>query len=362
LECPSCTFQNTPGTAACVRCAGRLDFTGVDITPPRAGRFGVSRWARVGASIARFRFRNALADLRTALMADDRTEMSRVALAISIIPGAGQWAVGQRVLGTLLFLVWGALMAIAIVYIGTDYSYMFGGAIIGWHCFAVNLIARPALMQRPIIERAGWGLVIWVCLLTLVYTPAFILLRRGVGWIGIEGIRYSETLQRGDVIVYAGRWFKPDQWERGDLVSYIMRSFWGPGFYIRDGRGIDRIIALPGDEVIYTGDTLLVNGVEPPPELRPLLTWPRQGGTHFTVPEGHVVIVPSTLAIEANVIVASRNGQTDTLRDLISIDEQEISGRVLWRMRPWTRFGPVTPGASPALDESATNSAIGAAP
>lgn len=354
MECPSCTFQNTPGTASCVRCSGRLDFSGVEITPPRAGRHGLSRWARVWASIARFRLGNALADLRTALMADDRAEVSRVALALSIIPGAGQWAVGQRVLGTLLFLVWGVLLAASTLFIGTPYSYMLGGAIVGWHCLAVNLIARPALMQRPVMERAGWGLVIWICLLVCVYTPGFILLRRCVGWVGIEGIRYTQTLRQGDVIVYAGRWFKPAQWERGDLVSYVMRGFIGPTFYIRAGRGVDRIIALPGDEVVYSGNALLVNGVAPPAAQRPLLEWPAQGGTRFIVPEGRVVIVPSTLPLQANATSAPRSGQADTLRDLITVDEQDISGRVLWRTRPWARFGPVEDVPGPPAPTGAT--------
>ena len=76
----------------------------------------------------------------------------------------------------------------------------------------------------------------------------------------------------------------------------------------------------------------------------------------------HVVIVPSTIALHANATTTPRGSQADTLRDLITIDERDISGRVLWRVRPWARFGRVNPGGDPATDEALTSAATGAAP
>ena len=43
MECPSCTFQNTPGTNACVRCGTVLDLRAVDFIPPRASQSAVVR-------------------------------------------------------------------------------------------------------------------------------------------------------------------------------------------------------------------------------------------------------------------------------------------------------------------------------
>src|SRR5262245_54925649 len=44
MQCPSCTFQNMPGSARCARCGAMLSFTAetIDVHPPRATTLGKS--------------------------------------------------------------------------------------------------------------------------------------------------------------------------------------------------------------------------------------------------------------------------------------------------------------------------------
>src|SRR5690554_8127736 len=60
MQCPSCRFENMPGSGQCARCSGLLVIGNVDVHPPRAS--SIQRRMPVEMRTAAYRLRMATAE------------------------------------------------------------------------------------------------------------------------------------------------------------------------------------------------------------------------------------------------------------------------------------------------------------
>ncbi|HVO77120.1 MAG TPA: hypothetical protein VMT60_03960, partial [Candidatus Bathyarchaeia archaeon] len=122
MECPSCTFQNTPGTHNCVRCGTLLDLESVDFIPPRASSGRAARRARGARDAARFWIASGWSDIGRSLRIPESTSINWYQAWWLLVPGLPQIRTrtrGLRLLGFGILLVWTAIVAMAIGNAGT---------------------------------------------------------------------------------------------------------------------------------------------------------------------------------------------------------------------------------------------------
>jgi hypothetical protein len=347
MECPNCTFQNSPGLKRCLRCGGLLDFSAVAVEPPRAGHGRARRRAGGAGRAAGRRVAYAAEDLSRAL----RCPIVGVRwsdLALSILPGLAQVRRGPRALGWALLAAWSVDLFLAAAFIGSGLSAVLCLFAVSLHCLAISLLLNATLMRMPLERRAAFGLGVYLLLLLGLYRPVGALGRGAFGWLEVSNIRGDAgILANRDVVLYTGRLTRPAAFERGDLVVYEIGRSRSGGAVIRPGLGIERVLGIPGDEVETDGRIVRVNGEELPPEQGPVGDAGRLPRMTLRASEGQYIILPT---------VVTHTGYANAgpvvnlaLISLAVVREDHIRGRVFWRMRPWLRAGvpraPVGTGA-----------------
>src|SRR5690242_2675405 len=127
MQCPSCQFENMPGSRNCARCGGMMALAtvAIDVHPPRAGRFSKSMpnlWGRF------WNFRRVVEDIRGRMARPfqqlferfDDVDFSLGTTARCIIPGWAHAHRGNKYRGRLFLLIYLALLAGGIVFFGTS--------------------------------------------------------------------------------------------------------------------------------------------------------------------------------------------------------------------------------------------------
>lgn len=343
MECPNCTFQNTPGLKACVRCRGLLDFSGVAIEPPRASEGRLSRRWRGMRRSAGHQIGGAVADAARAVRIPLRVGISWNDLLWSILPGMAQVRRGVRVLGWPLFVAWLGLLIGAVVIVGSPFATFLALSAISVHCLAVSLLFNSTLAGLPVVKRAGAGLLIYASIVSVIYAPAYLAFSGVARVLEVRGVRSGPVITNGDTILYTGRWIRPAAFKRGDLVVYDIDRARTGGAIITAGLGVERVLGVPGDHVRFDTTGVWVNGVEQVPELWPLGGVGRLPSLSLTAGPGEYIILPSALrwTTQGNVqgVVAQIMDRVARVRD------DHVRGRVVWRIRPWARAG--VPAAEP---------------
>jgi hypothetical protein len=334
MECPNCTFQNTPGLPVCVRCQSRLDLTDIEVTPPRASGSLVvrssRRWSWRVKAAAQYMGRSATATARNAIP----REVCISELLWSVVPGRGQVRHGHRVLGMCILVGWAVFILLAAMNAGSPSGYFFVFSAIGVHCFGVSLVLAPALRDMHFGHRLLAGIATWLLLVGVIYWPASRLLGNVFALTPIEEVRESRIMERGDVLLSTGPWTRPESIHRGDIVMYRIRGFTMPAVIVREGVGIDRVIGLPGDRVEIRKGRLTVNGEPPSEQFGPLGSTKSLPDTSISVGEGQCVVLPSLAAWY-------QHGQVNTgamMQRVSTISNSDVLGRVLGRLRPWSRL------------------------
>lgn len=335
MECPNCTFQNVPGQRACARCHSLLDLSGVSVEPMRAGAVALPMaFRRAGV-----RFRSMFDSLAAVRLGSAREwiglDLDRADLLRLIIPGWVYFHRGWRVFGWIVTVVWLILCAIALILHGGGGGWTAYFVLLGWHGFAISLALSPSLQQFNFGKKMLAGLVVYASLNLLIYAPTFLILRGFVAPFEATGILSGPVLTDGDVVLRTGRWTRPERFERGDLVVYRVN---GMNARVEGGFGIDRILAVAGDEVVFGPSSLTVNGrplpaIEGP--IRPIALDART----FRVPAGTCIILPSVLHLRVAGPAAMRE---QLIYAVSQVRERDILGRVLIRSRPFSRSGTIS--------------------
>lgn len=338
MECPNCQFQNVPGMRACARCQSTLDLSSVQIEPPRAG-------VRVlPTSVRQASFRGGLA-LGNGLRRAGRSikvhpDLNMGALARSVIPGWGHRRLGYRRFGWGATAAWLFLAFVAFFMQGGPGGWTAYFVLVGWHSFVVSLILANALRDASMRRRVVVGILAYALLNGLIYLPAGLLMRQFVVPFTAAGIASGPVLRNGDVVLRTGPWLGPGLLDRGDVVVYrFIRLQVGGHANAQGGFGIDRVLAVPGDEVSMGSEGVRVNGTllaKDAGPLRPILL----PTFTTTVPEGSYLILPSVLQIHLQGDQSLRDA---LIRSVCLVPASEIDGKVLCRTRPFARAGALRP-------------------
>ena len=352
MQCPSCDFNNIPGSRACARCQSRLDLASVDFTPPRAADHAIPlRVRQVGWRICSLSDGAGLAQW---LRLHFPSQVDSLRIACGIIPGWGHRRSGQQALGWLLTAVWLVLVLLAAYTRGGAFGWPAYFALVGWHGFTVSLLLIPVLRESSLPYRMFIGLSTWALLNLVMYMPAWWLVSRMIVPIPTHALMAARGIQPGDTVLRQGPWLRPHAYSRGDVVAYHVERFYGGGAYIHEGLLIDRIIGAPGDIVELADNRISVNGqrVEEV-DLLPLRDNFPCGSATFTLRDGEYVIIPST----GRFTLQGMPAQRAAINGIARVPQDRILGRVIFRTRPIWRAGPMR-----WIDDTPQTPATGASP
>ncbi len=333
MQCPSCQFENMPGAVTCGRCRAALQLSGttVDVHPPRAGRYAkqLRRWLPVRH--LRFSAGQRLTDFARRLT--PRYAWDRPATGVWLrlaLPGWPQRYLGQRKRGQVFWWLYVILLLVALISLGTTAGALAVGLALSLHISSICDICWSADRDWRVglSTSAAMIAVVGVSL----YLPAVWTMSR---FVGVRRINLTAgPLREGDAVVY-----HRGTAHVGDVVVYRIREHQlaargnvgeNIAYFVR-GEYIDRIVAGPGQLVLWEDRHLLVDGH--PSAWQPLNPGGIPADLKFVVPEGYYGILPSTQPQVAPVF------PSQVWQAVSIVPRQSIEGVVVLRHRPPWRWG-----------------------
>jgi signal peptidase I len=344
MQCPSCRFENIPGLDACGRCGTTLALATavIDVNPPRASRNAkrlrkaVPRrffyQARDAATQAHERFVGSVVN-------DSHVPLPEPGiLSRLIIPGWAHLHSGFRIRGLVFSWLYAVLLGFGLLQWGTEFGSILLGLAFAVHASSImDILLRQGTVRFPrMIATAAF---VFAGLSILIYYPAGQVL-----WAMAAPIEYVTDVppfQRLDVVLVNHWAFALTNPRRGDVVllnpnTLIRRAADGPQmahvrFAFEENQAIDRLIGLPGDEVVWDGGKLAINGrVMSWGPLRPERL-PQY--LQVKVPGDRYLIFPTTS------IWAGNAGTPESQWKALSLTSRsDILGGVYLRLSPITRF------------------------
>ena len=333
MQCPSCEFQNMPGSGRCARCGASLALATatIDVHPPRAGRYqrhvpqfwGLHRaWANWLSTASR--------PIAAGFAHFDDTNFDLGTILRLVVPGWAQYYRGRPERGLIFLCAYLGILAPGVVLLGTGLGSVLIGLAFGVHVVA----AVDAMVGRfsDFAGRAAFSLFCGLGLLGLMYLPIGYLVSRVATPIQIT--QNVGQFAGGDVLWYN----RSADIVPGDLVYYRvpptevrgrMENGYAANFIFRDA-WINRVVATEGQQVSWEGGAMLVDGNPVP--------WPigtrfeTSNFSPFTVPPGVVLIPPDGL------LPGSLDLRTEVWRQLSLVPRQDVYGSVFLRTAPLSRF------------------------
>ena len=341
MQCVNCDFENMPGTAACARCGSVLQFGEICIEPPRAtkGRIATrvrQMWYPLRDGLGRVRVSRRQLSL---LLPEP---VSRSALLRSIIPGLGHLKTHRRGLGWCLLCAWLIFLLLTLVSLGTGSHFLFRNLVVMTHAAAIVSLFGASLGYERLLVRALFGFVVFAGLHLLLYQPIAWACTRACVLLPVPQIGANDVVRQGDVLLYEGPWLRPESFRRGDLVTYRIDHQQTSGYYIQAGFGLDRVVAVAGDHVQLVEGRLYINGASPPEGDGPLAALPLLDELELDVGPGDCLILPTCLNVTLPAGHAgNQTAHQQLIRSVSVVAEDDIRGRVVFRLRPLKRFGSV---------------------
>lgn len=340
MQCASCRFENMPGVGACGRCGSPLALgtLAVDVHPPRAAPWAkrLRRWLPIHPALYGARDAGRALVRESGLRETLRMELPGTFAGLfgrALVPGWPQFYLGQPLLGRAFLGSYLTLLLLSLLLYGTTLGSLLLGLV-----FSVHVASCVSVLRLGGIQGAAFwvGVVVVFLLLSLgVYAPAGWLVNRAAS---PAELRFNAPpFEYGDVVLYSPGyyWFRAPR--PGDVVLYDQQ---GGNFplnppqhgYIRvaQGQRIDRILAGPGDRVLWEKGELTVNGQPSPLQpLNPATLVPRLA---LDIPPGHYLILPTAGPGLPAALTA------DNWRGLTVVPLASIHGRVFLRSYPFTRI------------------------
>jgi hypothetical protein len=338
MQCSSCRFENMPGVEVCGRCGSslRLATAVLDVHPPRA-RPWVKRLRRaLPISRASVGVRDAASEVRRQLRrgADElRVPVPEWALlARLVVPGWSHFRCGQRMRGRIFLGLYLALLLPGLLFWGSMLGSILLGLAFSVHASAALDIALQTPKEFP--SRVFTTLAVTAALSLGLYVPAGWLLTRVADPRNI--LETATPLEEGDVVLVNHLAYRRSRPRLGDVVLLHIESMMfpaqgnRPAMAIPAGEIIDRVLAGPGDEVIWENQQLRVNGS--PSDLLPLNPERLALRLKIRVPENHYLVLPTT------VPRLDRRATTAMLQSVSSVPAEQILGRAYLRHQPLWRW------------------------
>jgi hypothetical protein len=338
MQCTNCQFNNMPGSAVCGRCGTSLGLAtaAVDVHPPRAGKFA-KRMRRV-RPVARtyYEAREVAGEARSrTLWLFGQVAPSAPPLPVvwrMILPGWSHLYAGRRLAGHLFLWSFLVCLLFGLLLFGHLWGSIFLGLAFSIHSSAILDLISQDLAPGEVVRRMVRGLLITVALALILYLPMGRLLTR-VADPQVIDMAVAPFLEEHDVLLV-------NHWAHarvGRIVLYDLPEYTAPGTghnrTVFTGRRIDRILAGPGDSVLWEDGRLTVNGV--PTDLMPANPIHPPGKALFLVPQGHYFILPST------TMYARGPANSGIWRALCMIPFESIHGQAYLRSHPISRWAVI---------------------
>ena len=165
----------------------------------------------------------------------------------------------------------------------------------------------------------------WVKALLFAGIIVFIVFRFLIQVVSVDGSSMAPTLQDGDRLISSNLFYTP---EYGDIVILSKNTGLNEAL-------VKRIIAVAGQtvDINENGEVVVDGKVLSEPYIAETISDNRRGDFDYpvTVPEGMVFVMGD-----------NRNHSTDSRFSAVGfIDEDEILGRVIFRLLPLDKIGPV---------------------
>lgn len=340
MQCPSCQFENMPGSRLCARCGGMLGLAtiAIDVHPPRAGRLSTRMprlWSRfwfLRQTIANHfpSFRSVVGRLFSRF---DNADFRIGTILRTIVPGWAHSYRGNRPRAIVFFVSFVALFIPAMVFFGTS----LGSILIGL-AFAMHVAAATDAMVGQFATLGGRALFAVACAAVLglgIYGPTGRLISRYA--IPIQLNQNVLPFAAGEVL-----WYDPSaQIQPGDYVLYrvpetaIAGQFNGHhARYEFRNQWINRVVALAGQHVTFKARTLYVDGV--PSVWQPTVGEWSDFESDFKVPAGNFFIPPDSL------IPTTAEIRESAWHHLCLVPEANMVGRIFFRSQPLWRMSRIT--------------------
>jgi signal peptidase I len=240
------------------------------------------------------------------------------------VPGGAQFYLGRTRRGWAFLGAFGACLALAVLLLGTTVGNGLLGLAFSAHLSSmIDAIWSGSREWRTRLEY----LAMTACAVALVvYWPVAALVDRYASFVRIQA--NAPPFAQGDVVVYNRSAYAGSPPEVGDVVLYDIARV-QIGNYLIQGARIDRILAGPGQTVVFRNAQPIVDGV--PSAWRPLNAnrVPAFGETR--VPDGSYFILPSTDPILP----------VEQMTPAAVVPARAIRGEVVWLHRPLGRWSRV---------------------
>ncbi|HEV8293471.1 MAG TPA: S26 family signal peptidase [Tepidisphaeraceae bacterium] len=335
MQCPSCHFQNLPGSDSCGRCATSLLLAAsdLDVNPPRArDRGGNFRRADLYIQSV-FRRLNEGFQLIRGEQLDWKIPPSGFLQRI-FIPGWSHLHVGQRLKGWIFLTSFAVFMVFSVLYLGTASGSIMLGIAFSIHSTAALDVLMQLAPRTSMLNRIGASFVVSGVLFGVLYFPIILLMSRVA--IPREMERSSYPFNDGDVVL-VNSWRSP---RPGQIMLYELPSInqdithGGRRTYLRFyGDRIDRIIAGPGQKVVWEDQTLTIDGQIS--RLRPMQQDVLPSHLEMTVPADHYLIFPTTTPLMDPKL------PMELWEKMSLIPAQSLQGEVYFQTRPLSRIGRI---------------------
>ena len=292
----------------------------MEFEPPRARKKYSQTWEYKAASFHRSIRESGPTVLQTSGEGGLWEPGAVLAALFSIIPGLGYFYLTRNLKTSLLqFGVCAALFLSYFFTFGTWTGALGCMALLGLHQYFMYRAYLKGLENGQIPFPGLWkgmGIsAIMVLILSILYSQVFI--------GSLQGRLFYAQKSLGDAITQGDRFLvtSEKEYHPGDIVAF------NRGYYYRHGSSgeltlVERILAVPGDQVSVSDGAIQVNGRPLSPELRPLedgLSIPEG----LTVPEGRYLILYGNIQTNTRLTV-----------DWFLVPREDIQGKLSFRYSP----------------------------
>ncbi|QDU10707.1 hypothetical protein [Gimesia aquarii] len=333
MQCPSCQFENMPGSALCARCRTSLKLADatIDVNPPRAkpNSLRLPGWARLKIALSE-RFSGQIDTSIDFLSYGGALKFNRSMLFRWIIPGWLQLTFNRPRRACFFFFGYLFFLSSGILLMGTLLGAWLIGFAFALHFGSITDVVFAA--KTSVQERISSGFLIGLCLYLLFYLP--------VGW-GISQIIRPQTMVNdyGSFRAEDILWVRQNiQLAPGEYVHYVNSEALinnttrerVPQYRVTD-TGVSRVLAGPGQEVTIKEGVLFVDG-----EISPFPTSKRFAKDltiRVRVPSDSYFIDPTGRIPVTNALIRAQN-----IRQVCLIQSGNVRGRVIYRSYPFSRI------------------------
>jgi hypothetical protein len=232
-----------------------------------------------------------------------------------LVPGLAVYLRGPRTWGQMAMGACAVLFLIFIVWLGYPAANLAFGLMISVHATGFVYYCNPLLVQETLRSRLGFTFLVLLFIGLALYLPARNL---------IQGHWLTPLRLNGHVIVVRLNSVARDI-HQGSLVAYELHPMeegemhHGGAVWSRAGMGLGTVLAVAGDQVIFSTNRFTVNGV-----VHTNLAYMPTAGD-LIVAENHWFIWPS-LDISGHGNVGAGN-ITEAMLELANVSETQFYGK-----------------------------------